>query len=108
MIGMDAGNINAVEAVTLSCLYYAVRVATDDTERALLWKGRKSAFGAIAQIAPHYHLHDCVVPRTKLVEVHRVVYGGLTAIHENRHAPGVRGVGSLADYVRGYYWPAHG
>ena len=24
------------------------------------------AFGAIAQIAPHYHLHDCVVPRTKL------------------------------------------
>jgi N-methylhydantoinase B len=26
-----AGNINAVEAVTLSCLYYAVRVATDPT-----------------------------------------------------------------------------
>jgi glycolate oxidase len=51
-----------------------VRVATDDAERALLWKGRKSAFGAIAQIAPHYHLHDCVVPRTKLVEVMRGVY----------------------------------
>ena len=43
-------------------------------ERALLWKGRKSAFGAIAQIAPHYHLHDCVVPRTKLVEVLTGVY----------------------------------
>ena len=49
-------------------------MATDDAERALLWKGRKSAFGAIAQIAPHYHLHDCVVPRTKLVEVMRGVY----------------------------------
>jgi len=46
-----------------------VRVAADETERALIWKGRKSAFGALAQIAPDYHLHDCVVPRTRLVEV---------------------------------------
>ncbi|MDH4111912.1 MAG: FAD-binding protein [Actinomycetota bacterium] len=52
----------------------SVRIAADETERAGLWKGRKSAFGAIAQIAPHYHLHDCVVPRTKLVEVMRGVY----------------------------------
>ena len=59
----------------------SVRVAADDAERALLWKGRKSAFGAIAQIAPHYHLHDCVVPRTKLVEV----LAGVYAIAE-RHA----------------------
>ena len=29
--GQIEGNINAVEAVTLSCLYYAVRVATDPT-----------------------------------------------------------------------------
>jgi glycolate oxidase len=51
-----------------------VRVAADDTERDLLWKGRKSAFGAIAQIAPHYHLHDCVVPRTRLSEILTGVY----------------------------------
>src|SRR6266516_3661572 len=51
-----------------------IRIAADDTERALLWKGRKSAFGAIAQIAPHYHLHDCVVPRTALAEVLAGVY----------------------------------
>jgi glycolate oxidase len=51
-----------------------IRVAADDAERALLWKGRKSAFGAVAKIAPHYHLHDCVVPRTKLVEVLTGVY----------------------------------
>jgi glycolate oxidase len=51
-----------------------IRVAADEAERALIWKGRKSAFGAVAQIAPHYHLHDCVVPRAKLVEVLDGVY----------------------------------
>jgi glycolate oxidase len=51
-----------------------VRVAADEAERALLWKGRKSAFGAIARIAPNYYLHDAVVPRTRLVEVMRAVY----------------------------------
>jgi glycolate oxidase subunit GlcD len=51
-----------------------VRVATDAAERALLWKGRKSAFGAIARIKPDYYLHDAVVPRTKLVEVLHQVY----------------------------------
>ncbi|HEX2850199.1 MAG TPA: FAD-linked oxidase C-terminal domain-containing protein [Acidimicrobiales bacterium] len=51
-----------------------VRVARDEAERALLWKGRKSAFGAIARIAPNYYLHDTVVPRTKLVDVLVEVY----------------------------------
>jgi glycolate oxidase len=50
-----------------------VRVAADDAERALLWKGRKSAFGAIARVAPDYYLHDAVVPRTRLVNVLRQV-----------------------------------
>jgi glycolate oxidase len=47
----------------------SVALAADERERALWWKGRKSAFGAIARIAPNYYLHDCVVPRTRLVEV---------------------------------------
>jgi glycolate oxidase len=51
-----------------------VRVAADEAERALLWKGRKSAFGAIARLAPNYYLHDAVVPRTRLVEVLAAVY----------------------------------
>jgi glycolate oxidase len=46
-----------------------VRLAQDDVERALLWKGRKTAFGAVAQIAPDYYLHDTVVPRSKLADV---------------------------------------
>jgi glycolate oxidase len=52
----------------------SIRVADGDEERALLWKGRKSAFGAVAQIAPHYHLHDCVIPRTRLAETLTGVY----------------------------------
>ena len=51
-----------------------VRVAADDAERDLLWKGRKAAFGAVAQAAPDYYLHDTVVPRTRLVEVMEELY----------------------------------
>jgi len=64
----------AVESAARDHGVRTIRVAADEAERALLWKGRKSAFGAVAQIAPHYHLHDCVVPRTKLVEVLAGVY----------------------------------
>ncbi len=52
----------------------SVEVARDETHRATLWKGRKSAFGAIAQLAPDYYLHDAVVPRTRLVETMSAVY----------------------------------
>ncbi|MEN9646112.1 MAG: hypothetical protein RL238_2781 [Actinomycetota bacterium] len=51
-----------------------VRIAKDEAERALLWKGRKTAFGAIARIKPNYYLHDTVVPRRMLPEVLRQVY----------------------------------
>ncbi len=64
----------AVEEAARANRARSIRVAADEAERALVWKGRKSAFGAVAQIAPHYHLHDCVVPRTKLVEVLSGVY----------------------------------
>jgi glycolate oxidase len=52
----------------------SVRVARDEAERELLWKARKSAFGAIAQIAPDYYLHDTVIPRTRLVEALDEIY----------------------------------
>lgn len=52
----------------------SVRLAADADERALLWKGRKSAFGAVAQSAPDYYLHDTVVPRTRLVEAMKEMY----------------------------------
>jgi len=52
----------------------SVRVAADEHERALLWKGRKTAFGAVAQLAPAYYLHDTVVPRAVLADVLEAVY----------------------------------
>ena len=75
--GLEAGvaaQAREVETAAAAHGVRTVRVAADEAERALLWKGRKSAFGAVAQIAPHYHLHDCVVPRTKLAKVLSGVY----------------------------------
>jgi glycolate oxidase len=71
--GVDVA-ASEVQAIALHHGARGVRVAADAAERALLWKGRKSAFGAIARIAPNYYLHDAVVPRTKLVEILAVVY----------------------------------
>jgi len=51
-----------------------IRTAADDDERALLWKGRKNAFGSIAQSAPDYYLSDTVVPRTRFVDVLDEIY----------------------------------
>jgi glycolate oxidase len=48
-----------------------VRVARDESERALLWKGRKEAAGAVGRIAPSFLLQDAVVPRSKLPEIMR-------------------------------------
>src|SRR5574341_1346356 len=50
-----------------------VRVARDDAERALLWKGRKEAAGAVGRLAPTYLLQDAVVPRSKLPAIMREV-----------------------------------
>lgn len=76
-----AGHASAVEAeaavvesVARENSALMLRVASNEAERAKLWLGRKSAFGAVAQMAPDYYLHDTVVPRTKLVETMRRVY----------------------------------
>ncbi len=46
-----------------------LRVASDDRSRALLWKGRKSAFAAMGRISPDYLVQDGVIPRTALRQV---------------------------------------
>ena len=43
-----------------------VRSAADEAERQLLWKGRKSAFGAYGRVSPAYMVMDGVIPRTRL------------------------------------------
>lgn len=48
---------------------FEIRVAADDDERAMIWKGRKSAFAAVGRISPDYIVQDGVIPRTALSEV---------------------------------------
>ncbi len=59
----------SIEEVCKQAGATSVRTANTPEERALLWKARKSAFGAIANIKPNYYLHDAVVPRSRLAEV---------------------------------------
>lgn len=63
-----------VQAVCRDHRARSVRVAASEAERMLLWKGRKTAFGAVARVKPNYYLHDTVVPRRKLPELLRRVY----------------------------------
>jgi glycolate oxidase len=69
-----AADVARIEELARNRNVRTVRIAADDAERALLWKGRKSAFGAIARIKPNYYLHDTVVPRSKLPAVLKQVY----------------------------------
>ena len=81
--GLPAGvsrEVEAVAAIARECGARTVRIAADEGERARIWKGRKGAFGAIANIKPSYYLHDTVIPRTRLAEV----VTGVNAIAE-RH-----------------------
>jgi glycolate oxidase len=48
-----------------------IRTAADETDRALLWKGRKAAFAAMGRVSPDYYVQDGVVPRTRLPAVLR-------------------------------------
>src|SRR5829696_7920058 len=41
---------------------FEIRVAADDAQRALFWKGRKSAFAAVGRISPDYIVQDGVIP----------------------------------------------
>jgi glycolate oxidase len=46
-----------------------VRRAKTAEERDLLWKSRKSTFGALGRISPNYYVQDGVIPRTRLPEM---------------------------------------
>jgi len=56
----------AIAEVCGACHAREVRVAKNDRERELLWKGRKNAFGALGRIAPSNYVLDGVIPRSKL------------------------------------------
>ena len=60
-----------VERICAECGAFEIRAATNDVARALLWKGRKSAFAAMGRVATDYYVQDGVVPRTRLPAVLR-------------------------------------
>ena len=64
-------DLAAVERICREAGAWEIRTAADADERALLWKGRKSAFGAMGRVSQSYYVQDGVVPRTKLTEVLR-------------------------------------
>jgi glycolate oxidase len=68
-----AGEFDDVVRLCEEAGAFEVRVAADDDERALIWKGRKSAFAAVGRISPDYIVQDGVIPRTALPLVLRQI-----------------------------------
>jgi len=64
-----AALISHVDAICEQHGAWEVRVAQTDTERALVWKGRKAAFAAMGRISPNYIVQDGVIPRTSLPKI---------------------------------------
>ena len=60
-----------IEEICWSHAALEVRVAADEAERALLWKGRKEAAGAVGRLTPNWLLQDAVVPRSRLPQIMR-------------------------------------
>lgn len=74
--GLEAGlDADAERIVTLAKKNRAreLRQARSESERFLLWKSRKNAFGAIGRLAPSYCCQDGVVPRTQLPHILREI-----------------------------------
>lgn len=70
--GMPEGMDENAEKIIEICKRNNVRevkLAKDEAERALLWAGRKGAFGSVGQVRPSYLCCDGTVPRTKLPAV---------------------------------------
>jgi glycolate oxidase len=70
--GLEAGLDEEAARVEAACQAEGareVRLARDEAQRQLLWKGRKAAFGAFGRISPAYMVMDGVIPRTRLPHV---------------------------------------
>ncbi len=74
--GLDAGlDADAEKLIEIAQKNNAreVRKANTESERLLLWKSRKQAFGAVGRLAPSYCTQDGVVPRTRLPHILREI-----------------------------------
>ncbi|SFF39907.1 glycolate oxidase [Actinacidiphila alni] len=78
-----AEQFDHVEQLAAARHAFETRIARDEAERALMWKGRKSAFAAVGRISPAYYVQDGVIPRTRLPEI-------LTEVGRLADAAGIR------------------
>lgn len=70
--GMDEEIDDETRRIEYICQHFEareLRAAKDEDQRKKLWAGRKGALAACARLAPHYHIQDGVVPRSRLTEV---------------------------------------
>jgi glycolate oxidase len=68
-----AASLAAVQRICASVPATRLRIARDESERSLIWRGRKSAFAAMGRISPSYLIQDGVIPRTMLGPVLREI-----------------------------------
>jgi glycolate oxidase len=68
-------DLTAARALEIARASGAIEVRTprDAQERALMWKGRKSAFAAVGRISPNYYVQDGVIPRSEIGAVLREI-----------------------------------
>ena len=69
--GMTVGLKEQADKIQEICMATGcreIRVAKNQAERDLLWKGRRIAFGAICNLSPNYLVNDGCVPRSRLPE----------------------------------------
>lgn len=62
-------HINAVRDILKWSGATEIRIAKDEKERIMFWKGRKNAFPAVGRISPDYYCMDGTIPRKSLPQV---------------------------------------
>ncbi len=67
-VAADKARLDAIIAASKAV---EARPARDASERAAIWKGRKSAFSAVGRLSPDFIVQDGVVPRRRLGEALR-------------------------------------
>ncbi len=67
--------VGEVEAIAKEIGLAELRISKTEEERAQIWHGRKSAFGAIGKITKDYYCTDGTIPRGRLPEILRRMEG---------------------------------
>lgn len=62
-------HIEAIDQLFTELGASSTRISQNESERALLWKGRKSAFPAVGRLSPDYYCMDGTIPRGQLAYV---------------------------------------